>query len=122
MGPHTTWFDYLPGYHQLTENLQIYLGRKWTWQMFQATHFELTHVFAALLVLLFLAYGALRYRAKVTAAADGGLVPPPRFGLRNLFEMLGDTIFGLMESVMGPKDSARFLPLIGSLFMFILFA
>jgi F-type H+-transporting ATPase subunit a len=122
MGPHNTWFDFFPGYHTLRENLQHYLGREWTWQMFQATHFQLDHVFGGLLVLAFLAFGAVRYAATVNGAADAGLVPPPRFGLRNLFEMLADTIFGLMVSVMGEKEARRFLPLIGSLFFFILFS
>ena len=68
MGPHITWFDFLPGYHTLKENLQIYLGRKWTWQMFQTTHFQLDHVFGASLVLLFLLFGASRYAAAVNGA------------------------------------------------------
>ena len=122
MGPHITWFDFLPGYHTLKENLEIYLGRKWTWQMFQTTHFQLDHVFGGLLVLLFLAYGAVRYAGKVNRAADGGLVPPPRFGMRNLFESLADTIYNLMVSVMGEKEARRYLPLVGTLFLFILFS
>jgi F-type H+-transporting ATPase subunit a len=122
MGPHITWFDFLPGYRTLHENLQHYLGREWTWQMFQATHFQLDHVFGGILVLLFLAYGAVRYAAKVNRAADAGLVPPARFGMRNLFEMLSDTIFNLMASVMGDKEARRYLPLVGTLFMFILFS
>jgi F-type H+-transporting ATPase subunit a len=122
MGSHNTWFDFLPGYHTLRDNLQHYLGREWTWQMFQATHFQLDHVFGALLVFVFLAFGAYRYAVTVNGAADAGLVPPPRFGLRNLFEMLADTIFGLMVSVMGEKEARRFLPLIGTLFFFILFS
>ena len=98
------------------------MGRKWTWQMFQATHFQLDHVFGGILVLLFLAYGGIRYAAKVNRAADAGLVPPPRFGMRNLFEMLSDTIFNLMASVMGEKEARRYLPLVGTLFLFILFS
>ncbi len=122
MGPHVTWFQYLPGYEALKQNLSVYLGRDWTWQMVQATHFEIDHVLGGLAVLLFLVFGAARYASRVNGAADGGLIPPPRFGLRNLFEMLGDTVYGLMESVMGPKDAKRFLPLIGTLFLFILFS
>ena len=122
MGPHITWFNFLPGYRTLYDNLQHYLGREWTWQMFQATHFQLDHIFGGILVLLFLAYGAFRYAAKVNRAADGGLVPPPRFGMRNLFEMLSDTIYNLMVSVMGEKEARRYLPLIGALLMFILFS
>ncbi|MGG7380810.1 F0F1 ATP synthase subunit A, partial [Escherichia coli] len=56
------------------------------------------------------------------SSGDAGLIPPPRFGLRNLFEMLADAVYGLMEGVLGPKDAKRFLPLIGSFFFFILFS
>jgi F-type H+-transporting ATPase subunit a len=73
-------------------------------------------------VFAFLVFGAVRYAATVNGAPDGGLVPPPRFGLRNLFEMLADTIFKLMVSVMGEKEARRYLPLVGSLFLFILFS
>ena len=122
MSPHATWFEFLPGYHSLYEGLQGLLGRTWTWQMFQTTHFQLDHVLGALLVFLFLLFGASRYAAAVNGASDGGLVPPPKFGLRNLFETLADTIFNLMASVMGEKEARRYLPLIGTLFFFILFS
>lgn len=122
MGEHSTWFDLLPGMAALKANLQMYLGRQWTWQVFQATHFEITHILGGVVVLLFLAFGAIRYASAVGASGDAGLIPPPRFGLRNLFEMLADAIYGLMEGVLGPKDAKRYLPLVGSLFFFILFA
>ena len=109
MSPHATWFEFLPGYRALYEGLQGLLGRTWTWQMFQTTHFQLDHVMGALLVFFFLLFGASRYAAAVNGASDGGLVPPPKFGLRNLFETLADTIFNLMASVMGEKE-ARALP------------
>jgi len=122
MGPHDTWFAFLPGYAGLKEFFHHYLHRDWTWQMFQATHFQVDHVLGALVVIAFLAFGAFRYATAVGGSGDAGLIPPPRFGLRNLFEMLGDTVFGLMEGVMGEKDARRYLPLIGSLFVFILFS
>ena len=36
--------------------------------------------------------------------------------------MLADTVLGLMAGVMGEKAAKRYLPLVGTLFMFILFA
>lgn len=122
MGPHSTWFELLPGYAHLREFLRHYLARDWTWQMFQATHFEIDHILGALLVVAFLTFGAARYAVAVRGSGDAGLVPPPRFGMRNLFEGLTDAVYGLMESVLGPKDTPRFLPLIGTLFLFILFS
>ena len=122
MGPHDTWFAFLPGYGSLKEFFHHYMARDWTWQMFQATHFQIDHVLGALLVFAFLAFGASRYLAAVSSSGDAGLVPPPRFGLRNLFEMLADMVFGLMEGVMGEKEARRYLPIIGTLFVFILFS
>jgi F-type H+-transporting ATPase subunit a len=122
MGPHSTWYEFLPGYETLKHNLQIYLGRDWTWQVFRETHFELSHIFGGVLVLLFALYGAARYSAAVSQAGNAGLIPPPRFNLRNMFEMLADTVYGLMEGVMGPKEARRYLPVVGSLFLFILFS
>jgi F-type H+-transporting ATPase subunit a len=122
MNPHATWFEFLPGYRAMHDKAAESLGRTWTWQMFQTTHFQLDHVLGALLVFLFLLYGASRYTAAVSRSSDGGLVPPPKFGLRNLFETLADTIFNLMASVMGEKGARKYLPLIGTLFFFILFS
>jgi len=122
MGPHSTWFEFLPGYQTLKDNWQIYLGRRWTWQMFVDTHFEITHILGGILVVLVLAFFAIRYVRSVRRASDGGAVPPPQLCLRNFIEILGDMIYGLMEGPMGAKNARRFLPLVGSLFMFILFS
>jgi F-type H+-transporting ATPase subunit a len=121
MGPHTTWFSFFPGYETLRENLEVYLGREWTWQVFQGTHFEVDHILGGILVLLVLTLFALRYALSIRGASDGGAVPPPRFGLRTLLETFGDLVFGLMEGPMGTKNARKYLPLIGSLFLFILF-
>jgi F-type H+-transporting ATPase subunit a len=122
VGPHNTWFELLPGYPALRDNMAHLFARDWTWQMFQTTHFQLDHVLGALLVLAFLLFGAARYAVAVSGSGDAGLVPPPKFGLRNVFETLADTIFNLMASVMGEKEARRYLPIIGTLFFFILFS
>ena len=122
MGPHSTWFQLLPGYESLKGNLEIYFGREWTWQVFQSTHFQIDHVLGGLLVFVLLALFAMRYALSIRMSSDGGAVPPPRFCLRNLLEMFGDMVLGLMEGPMGAKNARRYLPLIGSLFLFILFS
>jgi F-type H+-transporting ATPase subunit a len=73
-------------------------------------------------VLAFLTFGAFRYSAAVNRSGDAGLVPPPKLNLRNLFEVLADTVLGLMAGVMGEKAAKRYLPLVGTLFIFILFS
>ena len=122
MNPHATWFDFIPGYAALKDGLHAPLGRTWSWQVFQATNFDLVHVMSGLVVLAFLTVGAFRYATAVGGSGDAGLVPPPKFGLRNLFEVLADTVLGLMAGVMGEKAAKRYLPLVGTLFMFILFS
>ncbi len=122
MDPHSTWFDFLPGYAALREGLHDSMVRTWTWQVFQTTNFQIVHVLMALVVLAFLSYGAFRYAGAVSGSGDAGLVPPPKLGMRNLFEVLADTVLGLMAGVMGEKAAKRYLPLVGTLFMFILFS
>ena len=56
------------------------------------------------------------------ARATRGWCRRPKFGLRNLFEVLADTVFGLMAGVMGEKDARALPPLVGTLFFFILFS
>lgn len=122
MGPHGTWFDFFPGYESLKHNLQLYLGRQWTWEVFKETHFEITHILFAVVVMLFLAFGAFRYSAAVSQAGEAAILPPPRLNLRAVFEGLADLVFGLVAGVMGEKNARRYIPLLGSLFIFILFS
>jgi F-type H+-transporting ATPase subunit a len=122
MGPHSTWFQLLPGYQSLRDTLQGLLGRTWTWQVFQATHFEIDHVLIGLVVALLLTLGALGYRASVRRLGHEAILPPRRLGLRAVLEGLADMVFGLLEGVMGEKNARRFLPFLGSFFIFILFS
>jgi F-type H+-transporting ATPase subunit a len=122
MGPHGTWFDFLPGYEAMKHGLQEPLGRGWTWEVFQATHFEVTHILFALVVLGFLAVGAAAYKSAVSGEGDAALLPAPRFNLRALFEGVGDMVFGLLDGVMGEKNTRKYLPFLGSFFVFILFS
>src|SRR5438128_1447019 len=113
MGEHETWFDLLPGYHNLEAYLSQYLSRSWRWQAFQETHFSLAHVAGTVLVFLFVLFGAIRFKSALSTA-DGRLIPPPTFGLRNLFEIFTESFYNLMEQVMGPKNARTFLPLVGT--------
>jgi len=130
MGEHNTWFDFLaflPGWNQLQATAEYYLGRgpgtarPWSVAMFSDTHFTLTHVLEALLVAMFLIFGAFAYKGAATRKADG-IVPPPEFNLRNLFEMFCDGVLGTMEGIMGKKNAVKYLPFIGSFAFFIFFA
>jgi F-type H+-transporting ATPase subunit a len=118
MGEHSTWIDYLPAWRHLEENLAGVLDRKAATELFP-THFTLNHVLFAALVLLFVAWGSYRFYSAVTRSADG-IVPPRSFNLRNLFELIAESVYGLTVQVMGEKNGKRFFPFIGSLALFIL--
>jgi F-type H+-transporting ATPase subunit a len=129
MGEHSTWYDLLynlPGWENLSATAKHYLGRTptdkytWEWMMFGPSHWTLTHVLGALLVMLFVIWGAFRFYRGMNS--DERLVPPAKMGMRNLFELLTDGSFNIMAGVMGEKNAKRFLPLIGSLALFILFS
>jgi len=120
MGAHDTWFDLIPGFKQLTDSLQGPLGRTWTWQVFQTTHFEISHVMVALVVALLLIVAAAKYRSSVAALGEEAILPPAKIGVRAIMEGLADMVFGLLEGVMGEKNARKYLPFLGSFFVFIL--
>jgi len=129
MGEHSTWFDFLnqlEGWRHLQAWLEYQLGRgpgtahPWAFAMLSDTHFTLSHVLEALLVAIFLVFGAFAYKGAVARKEDA-LVPPARFNLRNLFEMFCDGVLSTMEGVMGKKNAIKYMPFIGSLAFFIFF-
>jgi F-type H+-transporting ATPase subunit a len=123
MGEHGTWFDYLNRFswwQSVNEKAEHAMGRGWKVLAFQDSHFTLTHVLVTLVVIAFVAYGASRFKAGL-ATADGGLVPPRKMNLRNFFEMMTESVYGMVEGAMGEKNAKRFFPLVGTLWCFILF-
>lgn len=131
MGEHDTWFSLLaklPGWENLSHTLEHHLGRTpgseyhWKALIFQESAWSLNHVFGALVVLLFIVYGAFRFRSALNKPGNEGLVPPKKLNARNVFELITDAAFNMLVGVMGDKNARRFLPLIGSLALFILFS
>jgi F-type H+-transporting ATPase subunit a len=122
MGEETTWFDLIPGVHGLKLLAEHQLGRTTQWQMFQETNFNLAHVFGALLVLVFVVFGALIYKAETGKGGDDAIVPPESFNFRNLMEMFTEAVLGIATGVMGEKNARKYLPLIGALAFFIFFS
>lgn len=122
MGEETTWFDLLPGVKNLDAFAKHYLGRDQLMVQQFPSAFSLTHVFALVLVLLFVTIAALVFRSEVAKGGEKALVPPRKFGLRNLVEMFTDAIMGIAEPTMGAENARRFLPLIGTFAFFIFFS
>ena len=124
MGEHGSWTDFLyelPGWQGLSDTLQHKLGREKEFLIiFQSSAWTLTHVVWAFFIMCFIFWGALKFRASLRS--KDGIVPPRRFGMRNVLEMITDATYGLMVQVMGEKNARRHLPLIGSLALFILFS
>jgi F-type H+-transporting ATPase subunit a len=86
------------------------------------SHFSLTHVATAALVVLFLVIGAFNYWKSVSGGGKDALIPPSHMSLRNIFEMFADGVLSTAEGVMGPVNARRFLPLIGTFAFFIFFS
>ena len=122
MGPETTWFDLLPGVKNLELFAKHYLGRSEIAVTTFPSVFSLTHVFGVTLVLVLLAIAAIVFRGAVAAGDRDAIVPPTRFGLRNLMELFTDAVFSVAEGVMGEKNARRYLPLVGTLAFFIFFS
>jgi F-type H+-transporting ATPase subunit a len=127
MGEHQTWLDYLDSSswaHNISGQIRDF-DQQWLggfWAMFGTPSQSLIHVFWACVVIMFVLFGAFRFRAAVAGGGQEGLIPPPRFNLRHFFELICDTTLSLMEGVMGEKAAKRFFPLIASCAFFILFS
>ncbi len=123
MGEHGTWFDFLNRFswwQTIQEKSEHALGRDWRWLAFGDSHFSLTPVLITMLVIAFIAYGASRFGAGLSSA-DGGLVPPRRMTLRNFFEVMTESVYGMVEGAMGEKNARRFFPLVATLWFWVLF-
>lgn len=123
MGEHGTWFDFLNRFswwQDFNHWAQGTLGRRWKWMMFDESGWTLTHVLTTMLVLFFCVWGALAFY-RGTRSKDKGLVPPRKMNLRNFFEYTAESVYGMVEGAMGEANAKKFFPLIGALWMFILF-
>lgn len=122
MGEHGTWVDYLnrlPAWVDFTHWAEGKLSRTAGTAMFPSG-FTLTHVVLTFVVLLFVIWGSLSF-FKGTKTKDEGIVPPRKMNLRNFFEFTAESVYGMVEGAMGPKNAPKFFPLIGALWLFILF-
>ena len=122
MGEHGTWFDFLNRFSwfgPLHDKLEQVMGRKWQ-ALLGPSHFSLTHVLVTLVVVAFVIYGAMTFKNSL-ADKNEGLVPPRKMTLGNVFETMAESLYGMVEGAMGAHNAPRFFPLVGALWMFILF-
>lgn len=121
MGEETTLLDLLPGVHNLKAFMSA-LSRDELMISTFPSHFTITHVLSAALVVAFLVIGALAFKGAMDKGGEGAIVPPRKFSLRLLMEMFADAVYSVAEGVMGEKNAKRFLPLIGTCAAFIFFS
>jgi F-type H+-transporting ATPase subunit a len=123
MDHHTSWFSFLPGYQWLHHYLQAHYsdyvlingqGMAPPGGEYETVH----HIFAAALVILLLMIMAVVARIRISDL-EKAIVPSPKFGLVNFFELVLETILGLMKDFIGPEYK-RYVPLVGTLALFIL--
>ena len=73
-------------------------------------------------VLFGLVVVGLMARKQLRAAGDDALVPDAKISPSVIFELLTGYALNMLEDLVGPQQARRFLPLVGSLFVFILFS
>ncbi|MCI0454564.1 MAG: F0F1 ATP synthase subunit A [Candidatus Dadabacteria bacterium] len=88
--------------------------------LFGLDHYS--HVLGAVLVVLFLTLAA--YRIKRNLSKEPSPLPDEKFTLKTIFEYLTlDFLLDLFTSMMGSREKVKkYFPLLGTSFMFILFA
>ncbi len=88
--------------------------------LFGLEHYD--HVLGAILVVLFLIFAS--YKIRKNLSKEGSVLPDEKFSLRTIFEILTiDFLLDIFTSVMGSREKAKkYFPLLGTSFVFILFA
>ena len=117
MGSHDIWFDLLPAFKTLKENLAHAMGK--TWIGGEPVH-ELNHVVLALIAFALIVLIAVRYKSRVAASGDGGVVPEKGFNARSFVEIVGEGTLSMMTGIMGAEPAKQYFPLIGTMAFFIL--
>jgi F-type H+-transporting ATPase subunit a len=133
MEKHFSWFDLLPGFENGDSPLFQYVGYGWSSMSQGSGVIESSDslkaaaplVPASWLVFFFITIVALFARRGLSQArAQGGTlqyVPDDKLGARNIMEMLIDGLLNQFEAVLGSRKLAiNVLPLMGTLFIFIL--
>ncbi len=120
MDHHTTWFSFLPGYQNLLDYLNGYYSGSILMPAGAHEYESVHHIFAAGLVFLFLVIMALLARARLSDI-ENAVIPDKKLTPLLMFELILELVMGMMESVLG-KEYKRYVPMIGTCALFILFS
>ncbi len=118
MGDHDTWYTLLPFWHDLEHAFEDGLRRDWRALVFQDTHFTLVHVMGGLIAAVLILVATLRWRSALNDETRG-IVPPARLTLAAMLDGIVGAVYKLSVDVMGEEDAKRFLPIVGTLGLFI---
>jgi len=106
-----SWLDLIPGLTSLSHTIGEALGP--TFREGKPT--TLMHVFLTIVAIIAIVVLAQKAFKHFSVKAEGKLTA------RTFFELILDALMGLMTEQMGRKNAERFLPLIGTLAVFIFF-
>jgi F-type H+-transporting ATPase subunit a len=118
MPEHTSFFSYLvamfPALGENVKGMKTYFGQ----QPMSAHAFE--PVFASAFVVLLILLLASRVKSQI--GDQEAVIPDDKLTLRTFIEIFVDYFYGMMKNVMGPKRARQYLPLVGTLALFIFFS
>ena len=127
MEKHFSWFDLVPGFKDGSHALFQHVGYGWSnmEQGGDSLAKAAPLIPASWMVFFFITIVALVARSGLNKARSQGgtlqYVPDDKLGARNIMEMLIEGLLNQFEAVLGDRKLAiRFLPLMGTLFIFIL--
>ena len=112
-----TLLHFLPG----VENLDTAITQAFGEGVFDTKAESSLHVLLASVVFVVILLFALAYKIQRSNAEDS-VIPESRFTFRSVVEVICETVFGMMEGIMGKEATKFFFPLIGTIAFFILFS
>jgi F-type H+-transporting ATPase subunit a len=111
------WFKLIPGFDAANEAIAGAMGTSWIGGTPVTSVYQ---VFLSMLATAIIILFVMLTRASWAKGEEGGVVPEGRFSIPNFVETVVDGVLGLGEQVFGNrKDAERFLPLIGTLALYI---
>jgi len=105
----SNWLDLIPGIDKLSRRVAEALPPSFI----ENAETHIMHVLLTLVAIAVIVMLALKAKSNFDARADEKLT------VRTFFELIFDGLMGVMETQMGRKNAERFLPLIGTLAVFI---
>lgn len=76
-----------------------------------------SHIFTAIFVTLLLIGLGLLYKRSLKSVEEE-LVPSSKFSFKNVFQVIVEKLYGLVEDIIG-KDAKKYFPLIGGVFIYV---